>query len=212
MKLNKKQKRTATIASMAALLAVVLGMGGQTFAKYIETHTIKADNAVVAKFGFNLQIQTEGDTLFSKEYNGGAIASTNKVVAPGASGEIKYVLNGVSEVDAVVTVSFEGYTPVYLKKGDTAYNPIEWKVDGGTAKSTPEGFTYNFAAGSEEVDKVITVSWAWPFDANEAVVAAPSIDGLDRDKLDTIFIRRNEIKEKLNMIRHDKTSKVDFYC
>ena len=39
MKLNKKQKRTATIASMAALLAVVLGMGGQTFAKYITTNT-----------------------------------------------------------------------------------------------------------------------------------------------------------------------------
>ena len=51
MKLNKKQKRTATIASMAALLAVVLGMGGQTFAKYITTATVPAQNATVAKWG-----------------------------------------------------------------------------------------------------------------------------------------------------------------
>ena len=46
MKLNKKQKRTATIASMAALLAVVLGMGGQTFAKYITTDNATAQATV----------------------------------------------------------------------------------------------------------------------------------------------------------------------
>ena len=51
MKLNKKQKRTATIASMAALLAVVLGMGGQTFAKYTTTTKTESNTAVVAKWG-----------------------------------------------------------------------------------------------------------------------------------------------------------------
>ena len=61
MKLNKKQKRTATIASMAALLAVVLGMGGQTFAKYTETHVAKTGQATVAEFGF---VDKDGDTAY----------------------------------------------------------------------------------------------------------------------------------------------------
>ena len=60
MKLNKKQKRTATIASMAALLAVVLGMGGQTFAKYVTTTDVESEYAVVAKWGFVLQQKSSG--------------------------------------------------------------------------------------------------------------------------------------------------------
>ena len=65
MKLNKKQKRTATIASMAALLAVVLGMGGQTFAKYITTQET-ADTATVAKWGLTAQI--DASTMFGSAY------------------------------------------------------------------------------------------------------------------------------------------------
>ena len=67
MKLNKKQKRTATIASMAALLAVVLGMGGQTFAKYITTTQTETHTAVVAKWGFVLQ-QKSSTPLFKDNY------------------------------------------------------------------------------------------------------------------------------------------------
>ena len=59
MKLNKKQKRTATIASMAALLAVVLGMGGQTFAKYVTTNRAEAEQATVAKWGVVIRNSTK---------------------------------------------------------------------------------------------------------------------------------------------------------
>ena len=55
---------------MAALLAVVLGMGGQTFAKYITTTAAPTQSAVVAKWGVVIQSLgngTENSSSFKKE-------------------------------------------------------------------------------------------------------------------------------------------------
>ena len=43
-------------------------MGGQTFAKYIESHTINSDTAVVAKWGFVLKASSNNATAFEKSY------------------------------------------------------------------------------------------------------------------------------------------------
>ena len=172
MKLNKKQKRTATIASMAALLAVVLGMGGQTFAKYITTNTTVAQTATVAKWGLVLNQKTEGEKIFNTTY-GDTVASasaTDNVVAPGTSGETTYLIDGTAEVDAKITFSFEGYDPVELAYGSVNYKPVKWfytvdKVktpitDPTTWKLEKTGYEANTEAKSYQ----ITISWVWDFE------------------------------------------------
>ena len=150
MKLNKKQKRTATIASMAALLAVVLGMGGQTFAKYITTERVETQSAIVAKWGVVAKIDATG--LFGKEYekniikDGGAdiVASgSTNVIAPGSSGSVSMLLTGDPEVSTNVVVEATG-TDVVLQYGiyengasiatKYEYYPIVWTLYDNTAK------------------------------------------------------------------------------
>ena len=173
MKLNKKQKRTATIASMAALLAVVLGMGGQTFAKYVTTTETKADTAVVAKWGFVLK-QKGSDTLFKKSYGDATALSstTSAIVAPGTSGSIEYHVTGLAEVDATITFTLTNYAPVFLSDGTATYYPITWKVNGEAFAIDNEApFTaqvmkaYDYTAGTElSVDSdagKILIEWEW---------------------------------------------------
>lgn len=161
MKLNKKQKRTATIASMAALLAVVLGMGGQTFAKYISTKETDA-TATVAKWGFVANAQND---LFSTLYDGtGSITTvesnavivsedTDNIVAPGAKGQLTFSVIGTAEVDAIISIDpgTEVWTEVTLWEDDanvlldTPYLPMNWELsysedlDGVINTGTVEG-------------------------------------------------------------------------
>ena len=174
MKLNKKQKRTATIASMAALLAVVLGMGGQTFAKYITTNTADPQSATVAKWGLVLNQKTTGETLFKKDYDGSVVSTEHTVVAPGTSGSITYLVTGYAEVDAQVTFSLESYSGVSLKQGTTVdYNPVKWtyQVKGGSETPFTPVTGYEFSpityqasntewtTSNSEIE--ITIKWAW---------------------------------------------------
>ena len=144
MKLNKKQKRTATIASMAALLAVVLGMGGQTFAKYISTQETSA-TATVAKWGFVANAQND---LFGTMYNGAGSITTvasdavvvsedqDNLVAPGAKGTLTFSVIGQAEVDAMISINpgAEAWTEVALYEDNantltaTPYLPMNWTL------------------------------------------------------------------------------------
>ena len=173
MKLNKKQKRTATIASMAALLAVVLGMGGSTFAKYITTHNVPAQTATVAKWGVVINSQASGtDTMFSNKYDGddGDVISGVKSVAPGTSGSIVFNVNGTPEVKTSVAFSVVGEIKE-VKLGD--YTPIVWKLDGApydTIEALAAAFeglddTYDAGAG---VSSEHTVSWEWKYYVDDA--------------------------------------------
>lgn len=199
MKLNKKQKRTATIASMAALLAVVLGMGGQTFAKYITTNTVEAQTAVVAKWGYVIQAVDQNSAtdanvdLFKNAY-GTSVIAENDVIAPGTNGSLTFNITGVAEVKA--EVSFKGLgtwvTPTLTATG-VNYRPVVWTltINGTkTAETTDidefkgkvEDVTFAYAAnnGSDAgsvigtpVNDVVVISWNWAFDnstkANTAV-------------------------------------------
>ena len=152
MKLNKKQKRTATIASMAALLAVVLGMGGQTFAKYITTQET-ADTATVAKWG--VVITANATNLFGSKYEDNVINASGDdivaggnydVVAPGSSGSMNFVVSGQPEVAAKITFDVTGKEVglVYNVKAsaedsvgaEDTYYPIKWTLTNNTAPSS----------------------------------------------------------------------------
>ena len=181
MKLNKKQKRTATIASMAALLAVVLGMGGSTFAKYIDTYTADAQQATVAKWGFVITASSSNGAAFSKTYDS-VVSATSEVVAPGTSGDVTFEVNGTAEVDAAIDFYFESYTPVYLQKAGTYYYPIVWTIgsvktnDPATLLAEASKLTATYESETQVVSNTFTISWEWAFSSGDA-----------NDELDTIL-------------------------
>ena len=185
MKLNKKQKRTATIASMAALLAVVLGMGGQTFAKYITTQD-KADQATVAKWG--VVITNTADASFkpnytnvqSSVYKDGSTSEFRSVVAPGTNGSFSLSINGSPEVTAAVTASLT-IDDIYLKNstGTVNYYPIIWTFNGKSYNGAADGTgttlslsqlstdvaTYankEYSVGTS-ISTSVSIEWAWAF-------------------------------------------------
>ena len=195
MKLNKKQKRTATIASMAALLAVVLGMGGQTFAKYISTQETTAQ-ATVARWGYVLTANF--DNLFGSDYTGGSIKTNDtgagvsaiadgKVVAPGTSGSTTVTVNGVGEVSTELSFTVSG-TDVGLYTGDPSstvatYAPVKWtvvtsgfaddadngtKVDGKELKAVVSYFDdlYKEFAPETSLNLSFVISWEWVFSSS----------------------------------------------
>ena len=189
MKLNKKQKRTATIASMAALLAVVLGMGGQTFAKYIETTTTQAGNVTIAKWGVVANIKdydnkTDADAkLFKTSYTGVESSTSNAVVAPGTKGSIETIVTGQPEVSAEVkyTFSLDDVSVTRTEGTEKTYYPITWKltINGASsthngknamteinAKITPLNKVYEPNQNFEEVS--VKIEWSWEFDGSAA--------------------------------------------
>lgn len=184
MKLNKKQKRTATIASMAALLAVVLGMGGQTFAKYIETNETGSKTAVVAKWGVVIQnsIESASKPIFEKENaNGTVIGKTQEVVAPGTEGSVTVTISGTPEVASRISFNVT-IDDVSLKdKAGTkdTYYPIVWSVSEGAVKETFTGANAqtnltNYLVAKEyapnlSLDRTVTIGWSWAFEGDNAM-------------------------------------------
>lgn len=186
MKLNKKQKRTATIASMAALLAVVLGMGGQTFAKYISTKEVESDTAVVAKWGYvitatsdNDDVNTSGVELFKTTYGDNAVvsATSSQIIAPGTSGTVTFKITGTAEVKS--EISFTADTTTFSNPGweynTEKYYPVVWKVNGDVVEfaeldSKFESLTEVVAANTNyavDAPKTFTLSWSWPIDVDD---------------------------------------------
>ena len=204
MKLNKKQKRTATIASMAALLAVVLGMGGQTFAKYITTTETGTVQATVAKWGF--VANAKATNMFKSEYAetvadaGGTddltVKANSGVVAPGTSGSMTIDIEGYADVDANVSFNTGAtWQDVKMTDNSTPYFPILWtlKLDGqanpvtnGTLEAVETYFksaSFHYDAKiSAEVDLHYTLSWNWAFKYEDTDVARHI-----NDKYDTLL-------------------------
>lgn len=194
MKLNKKQKRTATIASMAALLAVVLGMGGQTFAKYTETHVAKTGQATVAEFGF--VVTTNVDNLFGTQYGRQntedayatiankdgkiSVKGADSTVAPGTSGYMTISVDGISEVSAELTIALTAFKDVFVEENSIQiYNPIRWTLEEGsnkvfenlkTAEIADELADYSVSLEpAQSVSKKFTLTWTWDFSIDDAM-------------------------------------------
>ena len=209
MKLNKKQKRTATIASMAALLAVVLGMGGQTFAKYISTDKATAQ-ATVAKWGFVITTnvdkmfdESDGETVSARAYDHatGVVSSsaTATNVKPGDKGEMTISFEGQAEVDATLKFAVSG-NDIYLHKdGDMEsndYYPITWTLDAPDTANDVTGklsevtaklasLTANVAKNTPITD-VYKISWNWDYSTDTATDAKDTMLGRIASKQATI--------------------------
>lgn len=172
MKLNKKQKRTATIASMAALLAVVLGMGGQTFAKYVTTNTAPASQATIAKWGVVIKNTVEAGTeVFKDDYGTVKSSDARDVVAPNTSGTYGLLVTGNPEVKVKVTIDLT-IQDIFVETAEGTYYPIVWtlngqKFNGATAASDLESAVDSietYAANKNLTEVNFTLSWEWAFD------------------------------------------------
>lgn len=182
---KENKKKVVTLSAMAALLAVVLGMGGKTYAKYFTSNTTDGDSATVAKWGLvsNLKDDTLG-SAFKKTYNNGSVESQEisssverLVVAPGTAGSISFTTSGTAEVDALINFSVNSYTPISLSTvaadstKTVVYTPIEWTVelDGGTASPITDfaAYTQSFEYDANtSAAHTIKLNWSWDFDDN----------------------------------------------
>ena len=185
---KENKKKVVTLSAMAALLAVVLGMGGKTYAKYFTENKTQAQTATVAKWGLVSNLITAG-SAFSTTYGDTVVSGgSNLVVAPGTSGSITYTVSGYAEVDAKIDFSVTNYTPVSLTNDSDAtdvYYPIVWTVTiDGTAQNNLENLTdatfstitYQAANPVADASHSVVINWEWPFHVDD-----------DTDKLDTLL-------------------------
>ena len=201
--MKKETKRKGVVALGAlALLAAVGATAGNTYARYVASKTVASETATVAKWGF--VIDGTAENLFSTMYdttgapvkadgNSVVVKSTDKVVAPGAHGSLKFTITGVAEVDAQIQVTVgNNFKDIALvpTTGNT-YNPIKYylspvaggavtttAVAGTSLKSSLEAWTAKVEAGTElKGTTAITyeLKWEWEFSKDEATDALDTV-------------------------------------
>lgn len=152
----KNSRKPLIIVSMALLLAVVLAMGGVTFAKYISTTGTHSNQANVAKWGFTMDV--DATDLFNNAYkadtdnlsvvadDGKVIVSASEdvnVIAPGSKGSMTFSIGGTAEVLSRLEVKASSSSDIILKEtGKEDYKPVKWTLvreytdESGVAQTT----------------------------------------------------------------------------
>ena len=211
----KNSRKPLIIVSMALLLAVVLAMGGVTFAKYISTTNTDTNEARVAKWGFTLEY--EAATMFGPEYDWNdsssavvdeedgtlvvAVDAAN-LVAPGTSGSMSFTIGGTAEVWSQFYVTVLGQE-VSLEGGDLAdtYYPMDWTLEHDGTKLVTDGRLADVLDAIKDLDLVTvdanddtadilgtyTISWKWDFEQGDEADLSEHIDTFANDKYDTIL-------------------------
>lgn len=205
---TRRNKRILIVSAMLVLLLALLCFGGVTFAKYVTNKDVTTDQATVAKWGY--VITADASKLYGEAYakddadgkskvktvtaddSSVNILSANKVVAPGATGELTITIKGEAEVSSKITIKKDTSVTVQevsLKYGDgetDVYNPIKWTLKKGndvigTAGDTLENCldalatTATNRAGTK-IDDKYTLSWEWAFDDTATVANADIYD------------------------------------
>lgn len=190
--MRKNRMMRAASALLVAVLLTTSTISG-TFAKYVTTAS-GSDTARVAKWG--VAIEANGET-FAKTYDthdagyvsaiAESVVSTDKVVAPGTSGEMaSMTLTGTPEVAVKVTyVADLAISDNWTVDGGAFYCPLKINVEGtvvdgatfankGDFETAVEnlinGWTKYYAPGedlSSFADDSVSVSWEWPFSTSE---------------------------------------------
>mgnify|MGYP001026223958 FL=1 len=144
---RKNNRKTAVIVTLLLALVALLCFGGYTFSKYV-THGNGTGTANVAKWGYNVNVDTSG--IFGEKYKKvagdfstittapdglsvKAESAGRKLVAPGTTGSMIFSVGGKSEVRSRL---YMGITPnkdvvLKIKKGEGAeivYNPVKWTL------------------------------------------------------------------------------------
>lgn len=161
---KENKKKVVTLSAMAALLAVVLGMGGKTYAKYFSSANNPAQTATVAKWGFVVNANADGFFPGSAEdkttvstaivdAEGNVIVRQGtpgiNVIAPGDEGFMTFGVNGQAEVKSTLTFDVEDdYSEIQLLTGGSTvtYSPMKW-----TLSTSADLSSYTAVSGYENV-------------------------------------------------------------
>ena len=189
---------------MFGLLALVLGMGGQTYAKYYTDSAAPAQTATVAKWGFVANanatgfLPATGDAQAEAVIQNGDVvvrADGTEVVSPGNSGSMTFGVTGTAEVSATISYVATGSEICLTKTADSSkYYPLVWTLKNGAdvvdvngASTDPyrladilsylssASATRTLNANTTSTD-AYTLSWEWPFSIDE-----------DTDEKDTLL-------------------------
>lgn len=167
----KNNRKYLIVVAMLVLLAVVLFMGGSTYAKYLTQKDVATEQATVAKWGY--VITENAEKFFGTDYTKGegntatvvadnsgesiSAFSTTKVVAPGASGSMTLDINGKAEVLSKITFTVTGGLNESVRNDqaeaiqlthangaalNSVYEPIKWTVT-NTGDTTLENLPTN---------------------------------------------------------------------
>ena len=208
--MKRSRKVTGILLACCALLMVAIAGLGVTLAKYTKSAEPKSGSASVAKFGVAMAWTDANVELFKTEYDAKTTglkdfknqeialsvksSSTGDVIAPGTSGSITLTFAGstASEVAFNLKINIsETYSSNWKKSANgEAYHPIVFKVEsdataGGQAITSATtnkavALDLNFAAGTT-LAGTMTISWAWPFEADASASDAvkAEIDAAD---------------------------------
>ena len=147
---TSKKVRPLLVGVMVFMIALVLGMGGFTLAKYISTTETQSNQATVAKWGF--VVTANASELFGTEYKGTGLAVTGSsatgtvvvkadtanernLVAPGTTGSMTFTVSGTAEVMSKLTITATNTNNVVLTKTEdsSTYTPVKWTLKKGEA-------------------------------------------------------------------------------
>lgn len=191
MKTNNK-KKVVMITAMFLMIALVIGMGAMTYAKYTTTKGTGAQSATAAKWGIVLTVNTTN--LFGSNYEDNQINASGtdivasvtnaKIAGPGSSGSMTIQISGSAEVLSQVSIVVaDGATDIYFDEngGETtdAYYPIKWTLASSTETLASEATLATALEelkevntkyeASEDINETYTLSWEWSLDGGNDV-------------------------------------------
>ena len=204
-----KNKRSMIIViAMVLLLAVVLGMGGTTFAKYVSSRTFTSTTAKVAKWGYTFDVQA--DDLFASDYSGKTLATkvangtgvsvkaSAEAIAPGTTGSMTFNINAnVTEVAADITFDAVVNNDVKLAKTDATanavaldedYYPVKWTVQWQGDDASKKTYA-NLTALDTNINNDFKYSVAAGATSNKTLVVSWewTFENGDKDAADTLL-------------------------
>ena len=145
-----RNKKFLTVMAMVLMVAMVVGMGTMTYARYVSSASMaNPESATVADWGYVLTISYAD--MFGAKYEDNVVkdsftatesdkidvtaGTSAQLVAPGTSGSMTVTLSGKAEVLAQITFDIlEGSKDAVLVYKTTAegqeqtYNPIKWTL------------------------------------------------------------------------------------
>lgn len=180
--------------AMFLFFAVVLTMGRPIAARYISRGSTGAQAATVAKWGWT--VSANSDALFGASYKKEGASATvvntsdklavcatgaAELVAPGASGEMTFSIQGIPEVASSITVQITSASDITLNQdGTLLYRPIKWTLKRGDTtlcsgvplteliKYLENNGTATVAPGeTSDLCGNYTLSWEWLFNVSE---------------------------------------------
>lgn len=187
---KENKKKVVTLSAMAALLAVVLGMGGKTYAKYFSEKSYTAETATVAKWGFVINVNAENlfpgshvdkSTVTDAVIEDGNVvvnADGKNVVYPGTTGSVSFSVTGTAEVKSKLTVTVaDGYKEVSLTKGGNTYYPMKWTLTNGSNKVVEDKQLSDVVDALNNINETVnantsftanySLSWNWAFEQSK---------------------------------------------